>query len=288
MRIGGAADYFSEITNKESLEKAVLFAKENNLKIFFFGGGSNILFSDKGLRGLVLKMKNKALEMRNENIWAESGVLISELVQFAKKNKKDLSGFLALPGTWGGAVTGNAGIPGWEARDTLVEAEILNVETGKFEIVTNEWFEYEYRNSKLHTTKPKKWIVWSAEQTAPSGDPEEIQKRCNEVIEMRKTKQPAGLSSGSFFKNPPESDAFPSPKNAAGWLLDTAGVKGERIGDAMVSEMHANFLQNIGSATQKDMIALAQKVAQKVKDGFGVPLEPEVKIYDEFGEIVKF
>lgn len=288
MRIGGNADYFAEIVTKDDLREAIGFAKEKKLKLFFLGGGSNILFSDAGFRGLVLKMKNKKMEMRGDNIWAEAGVLISEMVRFAKKQHKDLSGFLALPGTWGGAVTGNAGIPGWEANDTVIQAEIFYIETGEFETVQKQWFEYEYRNSKLHKSKTKNIIVWSAQQTAPDGDPEEIQKKCTAVMQMRASKQPWGLSAGSFFKNLPESEEFPKPKNTAGWLLDHIGAKGETVGDAIVSDIHANFLQNKGNATQKDMVALARKIAKKVEEEFNVRLEPEVKIYDEFGEIVKF
>ncbi|MBI5414179.1 UDP-N-acetylmuramate dehydrogenase [Candidatus Peregrinibacteria bacterium] len=281
--IGGNADYFCEIFTKEDLKEAISFAKEKKLKTFFLGGGSNILFSDKGFRGIVLKMKNKAMEMRGENILAEAGVLISEMVRFAKKNGKDLSGFLALPGTWGGAVTGNAGIPSWEAKDTLISAEIFDIEKGDFFTVDKNWFEYEYRNSKLHKMKEKKYIVWSAEQSAPDGDPDEIQKKCNEILKMRKEKQPAGFSGGSFFKNLPESEKFPFPKNKAGWMLDQIGAKGEKIGDALVPELHANFLQNSGKATQKDVLELARKLAKKVEEKFGVRLEPEVKMYDEFG-----
>lgn len=286
MRIGGNADYFSEIYTKADLQEAISFAKEKDCRLFFLGGGSNILFSDKGFRGLVLKMKNKEKEMRGENIWAESGVLISELVRFAKTHRKDLSGFLALPGTWGAAVAGNAGIPDWEACDTLVSAEIFDLEKNIFQIVKNEWFEYEYRNSKLHKTPQKKWLVWSAEQTAPAGDPQVIQKKCTAVMQMRREKQPWGLSAGSFFKNLPVSKDFPKPQNAAGWLLDQVGAKGEAVGDAVVSEMHANFFQNKGKATQAQMLQLAKKMTERVQETFHVRIEPEVKIYDETGKII--
>jgi len=285
-RIGGNADYFAEITTKEDLKEVVKFAQEKNLRLFFLGGGSNILFSDAGFRGLVLKMKNKQLEMRGENISAESGVLISELVRFAKKHSKDLAGFLALPGTWGGAMAGNAGIPGWEARDTLLEAEIFDLGTQEFLTVPASWFEYSYRHSRLHETN--NFLIWSGTQTAPAGDPVEIEKKCRAVLEMRRAKQPAGLSAGSFFKNLPETADLPKPKNAAGWLLENTGAKERSNGAARVSDLHANFFQNTGDATQTDMLALARELAQEVEAKFGVRLEPEVKIYDAFGEIIPF
>ncbi len=284
-RIGGSADMFCEVATKEDLLSAIRQGQEKGERILILGGGSNILFSDAGYRGIVIRIRNTSLSFEGDFCTAGSGVLISTLVQTAKKEGLDLSSFLALPGTIGGAVSGNAGTPTWDTSQYLEEAEIFDLEAHGFKTVKKEWFEFSYRNSRI--LRDRRIIIWSIRLQAPRAESSVIQEGCKKMLLMRKEKQPPGLSAGSFFKNLPVSPSLPYPKNTAGWMIDSIGGKGMSVGSAQVSEKHANFLMNNdGKATQKDVIGLAEKVALKVYEKYGVKLEPEVKILDESGDII--
>jgi UDP-N-acetylmuramate dehydrogenase len=282
-QVGGEADAFCRVQTKEDLQKAFEEADAKNMPVFFLGGGSNILFSDTGFRGMVIKMENREIKQReDERFVVGNGIMNAELSTFAKKNGYDYSPFVTIPGSIGGAVCGNAGIPEHEIGDHVVSAEVFDVEGKAFRKVPKDFFEFSYRHTVFHK-KPDlrtKLIVWSVELNLPKGSEQEIDQKAKQGFAWRREKQPWGKNGGSFFKNPSEG--------AAGYFLERAGMKGERIGDAFFSEKHANFMMNAGSATQAEILELARLGAKKVQEKFGVILVPEVRILDEWGEEVEF
>lgn len=276
--IGGPADYLCKIKNTEEVSQLIQFARKNKIPHFIIGGGSNILFDDKGFRGLILKIETNNIEVNGDEITADAGVKIAQLIKIAIEN--DLAGlekWLGLPGTVGGAVRGNAGCNGLETKDILTKALILDPETGKTEELENKDFQFSYRHSKI---KDSNKIVLKATFKLKKGSlsPEERKEIMAEIQKFRLTKQPFGLSSGSFFKNP-------SSEKPAGMLIDQAGLKGRSIGNAQISEKHGNFFLNNKGATSEDMKALANLAKREVKAKFGIGLEEEVQIISEHGPI---
>lgn len=272
-QIGGPADYFVEASSREELVEALDWAKTEGVRVFVFGGGSNLLFDDAGFRGLVIRLAMKNLRVAGEEIYAEAGCKIFELVSAAQAaGLSGLEGWNGLPGTVGGAVFGNAGCFGVEARDVLKSAEIFDGE--KVRKVGVEFFEYEYRNSSLKKSSKKssniKPVVLSATFKLSKGNPEDISAKMKEVLISRATKQPPGSSTGSFFKNP-------SSEQPAGMLIEACGLKGRMIGRAQISEAHANFFLNRGGASSADILALAELAEAEVFKKFAVNLEREVE-----------
>lgn len=264
-QIGGPADYFLEAAETRDLVAALEWAKDNKMPFFVFGGGSNLLFDDAGFRGLVIRVAMSDLSVDGEKIKAGAGCKIANLVNAVKEaGLSGLEAWNGLPGTVGGAVFGNAGCFGVECRDVLESAEIFD---GEVRTVGKDFFEYEYRNSKLK--REGGFAVLSATFGLRRGDPVAIETKMKEVAAARAKKQPAGSSTGSFFKNP--SGAEP-----AGVLIEQCGLKGKMVGRAQVSDAHANFILNKGGATSADILGLAALVENEVKKRFGVELEREV------------
>lgn len=278
-QIGGKADYFFKAKNKEELKSAYLWGKEQHLPIFIAGGGSNIIFSDQGFRGLVIRNEANHLQLVGDIVEAESGTLWSQLIQLAiQNNLQGLERLIGLPGTVGGAVRGNAGCNGVETKDILVSATVLN-EDGQEQEVDNQYFNFTYRESKIKHTPQFVLSVKLKLQTHP-GHADNLRATMKEILLDRNSKQPTGKNAGSFFKNP-------SPEISAGRLIDQSGLKGLRVGDAQVSEKHANFFMNLGHATQQDILQLGRQVAATVKEKTGVQLEQEVNIIDTQGQTIK-
>lgn len=263
-QIGGHADYFLEAKTRDDVLQGIEWAKNEEVRLFVFGGGSNLLFDDAGFRGLVIKISVDTLQVNGDEITAGAGLKIGGLVNAAKSaGLSGLEGWNGLPGTVGGAVFGNAGCFGVETKDVLKSAEIYD---GEVKTVGPDFFEYEYRNSKM---KRDGGIVLSATFKLKKGDPVEIDAKMKEVATSRVKKQPAGSSTGSFFKNP-------SPEQPAGMLIDQCGLKGKMLGRAQVSDYHANFIINKGGAKSADILNLASLIEEEVKKKFGISLEREV------------
>jgi len=216
--VGGNADFFAVIKTKENLQEALLFAEEKGLPTFFLGGGSNILFLDKGFRGVVLKMENKKIQKTNspqspfekgrDFLEIESGTRNSEVFQFAKKQDLDFAIFVTIPGTIGGALYGNAGIPNCEISDFFVSAEVFDREKKEFFIVEKDFFNFSYRYTAFHDSDfAKRYIIWSVILKLEKLPQKEIQKKAKELLKIRKSKQPWGLTGGSFFKNPSKENS---------------------------------------------------------------------------------
>jgi len=276
-QVGGKADFFYELKDIEELPGLIIFAIKNHIPYLVIGKASNVLFDDKGFRGLVIKNISENIDFENNSVTVDSGVAVSKLVQEAvKKDLSPIEKWIGLPGTVGGAVYGNAGCNGLETKDILNSAMIFNPKTGKIRKVSGKYFQFKYRGSKL---KKSGEILLKAtfklKKSKFSKDNQ--QKIMTELSRARLQKQPLGLSSGSFFKNP-------SAKNPVGMLIEKAGLKGKTIGKAQISEKHANFLLNLGGATSEDIFSLAKLVKRLVKAKFNISLKPEVQILDQNGK----
>jgi UDP-N-acetylmuramate dehydrogenase len=268
-RVGGPARYFATARNWESFYGLREFAKQQNIPMFILGGGSNVLFADDGYPGLVVLNQMNKVVFQQDTVTVDSGVVTTKLAMIAaEQNLGGISGLAYVPGTIGGAVYGNAGVPDVTVSDIFLNATILPEKGNKPLIVGNDYAKFAYRTSYFKQTKD---IILSATfQLKPV--PKAVTKaEISKYIKERTVKQPVGLTCGSFFKNPGQ---FPS----AGWLIEQSDCKGMKLGGAIISEKHANWIMNTGKATASDIINLALKVKQKVKDKFNVDLEPEVQI----------
>jgi len=291
LRLGGPARFFAEIENKNDLEKALQFAKGEKMNWFILSGGSNLLVSDQGFDGLVIKINNRETAVRGTKIIVGAGLLLSEVVLLAKEN--NLSGLewaAGIPGTVGGAIFGNAGAYCGSISDSVENVEVLDFSKEKFfwrNCSLNDC-QFAYRASVFK--QKKKWIIFSAVFSLTSGRIEEINGKMKKIIQERFKKLPQKLSAGSFFKNPtvenPEILAefekdqgmkIRDGKIPAGWLIDQLDLRGKKIGGAMVSNEHANFIINTGGAKAEEVIILASLIKQKVRNHFGVQLEEEVQ-----------
>lgn len=275
-RIGGPADALALPKTEEEAAEIVRFCHEHAQPYYVIGNGSNLLVSDEGYRGLVLQLYRNFNEIRveQETLTVQSGAMLAAIARTAwQHGLTGLEFASGIPGTIGGAVVMNAGAYGGEIRDVLREVTVLTRE-GEVRRVPADELELGYRTSII----PKKgWIVLGAVLQLKKGDPEQIRARMEELKEQRITKQPLDLpSAGSTFKRP--EGYF------AGKLIMDAGLRGFAVGGAQVSEKHCGFVVNRGDATAEDVWTLICEVRRRVKEAFGVELEPEVKLLGSFPE----
>jgi UDP-N-acetylmuramate dehydrogenase len=272
-RIGGPADFFYEAPTPEELIKGINTAKEFNLPYFVLGGGSNLLVSDSGFRGLMIKNLCRKVLIQENKVSAQSGTLLLELVDLSEElGLAGLEFAAGIYGTLGGAVYGNAGAFGKAICEFLEEGIILTPK-GKLEIVNRDYFEFDYRHSKLKSSKD---ILLSATLVLQKEDREKIRKKIEENLKVRKARLPEEEgSAGSFFKNIRSSKTCSSGVSA-GYLLEQVGAKEMRIGDAKVFSKHANIIINAGNATSEQVKTLARILKEKVKERFNIELEEEV------------
>lgn len=270
-RIGGAAKYFAVPKNEEEIMEAVDFAIVKDLPYYILGKGSNVLFADEGYPGVVIEIgagMEKVERIGDTGIRAQAGVSLSALAAFAAR--EGLSGLEfagGIPGTLGGAVTMNAGAYGGEMKDVIVSAKVMD-EEGAVQELSCEELQLGYRTSIV---QKKQLVVLEAEFLLKPGTTEEIQNTMKELNAKRREKQPLEYpSAGSTFKRP--EGYF------AGKLIEDAGLRGYRVGDAQVSEKHCGFVVNRGKATSAEVLQLIEDVQKEVKEQFGVQLEPEVRI----------
>ncbi len=264
-QIGGPADFFVEAISTQEVLAALEWAADRDMPVYVFGGGSNLLFDDEGFRGLVIRMRMQNVEVRGDQIWAEAGAMTAKMVKAAADaGLTGLEEWNGLPGTVGGAVLGNAGCFGVETKDVLQEASVYLPGEG-VRTLKNEEFGYSYRWSRF---KKENAVILSAIFQLNRGNPEAIQEKMKAVARTRIQKQPPGLNTGSFFKNP--------SGDHAGRLIEAAGLKGATVGKAQISNAHANFMMNVGGASSEDVLNLSNRVQQAVEAKFGVKLEREV------------
>jgi UDP-N-acetylmuramate dehydrogenase len=292
-KIGGLAKYFFVATKKEELIKAITTATDLKLPFFVLGNGSNLLISDKGFKGLVIKIKNQTSKIKHNLIYTEAGISLGQLVNIALKNNlTGLEWAAGIPGTLGGAINSNAGAFGKSIGDSVIKVEVYDVKDNKIKIFKKRDCKFGYRNSIFK--RKKNLIVLSVTIQFKKGNKKEIEKKIKEYLEYRKKTQPLNFPSiGSIFKNftpyrNEVSGAGPALKNLlrkfgrknvipAGWLIEKCGLKGKTIGKAKISEKHGNFIVNLGGAKAKDVKKLIKLVKQKVKSKFGIVLEEEIQ-----------
>ncbi len=278
---GGNARLFIEVSSGEELSRLMTVASGLKMPIFMLGGGSNVLVSDSGFDGLIIKNSIHGLEKSDNQIICGAGEELQRLVDYATQN--GLSGLEFASGIWGtvgGAIYGNAGAYGGEIGNTLISAEVVDRE-GHIREEKAEYFEFAYRWSKLKKTAE---FVTRAKFALKECNTEEIKGRVDEIMTMRREKLPIGLhSAGCFFKNiPDKSQKF--GKLSAGKLLEEVGVKEMRCGGARVFENHANILINNGSAHSDDIKKLADLMKSMVRQKFGIELQEEVILLGNFEE----
>jgi UDP-N-acetylmuramate dehydrogenase len=288
-RIGGPADGLVEASSVGELAEAARILWELDIPFFILGGGSNILVSDRGFRGVVVINNARAIRM-DENaippvIWAEAGASLGLLSRLAVgRGWAGLEWASGIPGTVCGAVVGNAGAHGGDIAGNLVMAEILhrNPSWGARpgEYLTEKWpagkLDFGYRRSRLKSNTDLA-VVLSAVLRLEKLPPERVQDiktSMQSYIEHRRRTQPPGASMGSMFKNP--------PGDYAGRLIDAAGLKGTSIGGAEISPLHANFFINRGNASASDVYALIKKAQRVVADKYGIELELEIELVGEW------
>ncbi len=266
-RVGGPADYFLEPADKQDVAAIVPFLNRESVPCLVIGKGSNMLVSDKGVRGAVLNLEQGLVGMRAEKgvVFVDAGVTMARFVDFCvQQGLKGVEMLPGIPGTVGGGVLMNAGAYGGEISDHLADVEVLR--NGEIIRVPKDQAGFQYRKSGFGED-----IVLGASFRLEPGDKEEIMKRRKELMMKRNRAQPVNFpNSGSMFKNPPGSFAAK--------LLDEAGMKGTREGGAQISERHANFIVNLGDATASDILELIKLARKAVREKFGISLELEVKL----------
>ena len=268
-KIGGPAEIFVKINNVEELKLIIKISKQAEFPITVVGNGSNLLVSDDGIRGIVLKIEFDKIEIEESGkLKIGSGVKLAFLAQKCLKEK--LEGFefaSGIPGTIGGAIRMNAGAHGSEMKD-IVKKITCMTRDGKIQVISNEEAKFEYRNSIFSQND---YIILEAEIQLRKGNPEEIRSKMDEYATYRKEKQPIEYpSAGSTFKR---GNDFITAK-----LIDECGLKGYQIGGAQVSEKHAGFIINKGNATAEDVKQLMKYVEEQVYNKFGKKIKPEIEI----------
>jgi UDP-N-acetylmuramate dehydrogenase len=270
--VGGPADHFALVRDREGLGEALLFARRNELPYFVFGGGSNIFFDDAGFRGVAVRLQDGALlvDQTAHRTSVSAGYDLPSLVrELAAQGLGGIEFLGNVPGSTGGAVVGNAGCYGKALADVLVSAELLDAASGEFFEAPPAFFDFAYRESKLKHTDG--YVVVGAVLQLTPRDKDQVLAEIEAELDVRLHKHPhESWCAGSFFKNP--------GRDIPAWRLITdAGMAGARAGGAVMSPMHANFLVNEGRATSADIIALAKRVQSRVQEVCGCWLTPEVR-----------
>lgn len=273
-KTGGPAQWFILADSVELLSDAIKMARAEQLNYVVIGGGSNLLISDDGFDGLVIKVALKGIQLIDKTqIDCFAGEDLMALIRFAEENGLTGLEFASgIAGTVGGAIYGNAGAYGGEIKDVLTEVTLVDCE-GNIKKVNPAYCKFRYRDSYL---KKSKEIVARASFKLEKGNKESISKKIEEILTTRAGKHPVdGKTAGSFFKNIPDPKE-PYGKLAAGKLLEEAGAKQLSVGDAAVYEKHANMIINRDNATSKDIRELADMMKKIVFEKFGIELEEEV------------
>ncbi len=298
--IGGKAKYFTRPKTPGQLLEALDWAEKNKQPVYVLGGGSNILVSDKGYEGLVIKLDNQKI---NKKEWGESkvelgvgsGVSLGALVQFCSATSQFLTGLewaAGIPGSVGGAVFGNAGAFGGSMQDQIESVYAYDTLERAFKTYKNADCGFGYRNSLF---KQGGKIIWSVSFSLESGNLQLGREKILNYLNERKQKQPLEYpSAGSVFKNPSLKELNKDLKSSteifslfkenipAGWLIEKSGLKGQRIGNAQISPKHCNFFVNLGEARSQDVFSLISLAQQAVLEKFNLKLVPEINFLGEF------
>lgn len=267
-KVGGSACYFFQAKTKKDIVLAIREAKKENLPFFVLSGGSNILVSEQGFNGLVIKIETSGINLSGNELLIEAGTLMSEITDFMLKNS--LSGFewaAGIPGTVGGAIRGNAGAFAVSMGDITEKVEAFDPEKNETAFYKKEDCGFLNKQSVF---KEKGLVILSCILKMEKGEKGDIEKKTLENINYRKEKHPLDFpSAGCVFKNP--------KGYSAGLLIAKAGLAGKEEGGAQISEKHSNFVINKGTAKAEDVIKLASLMKEKVKEKFNITLEEEIQ-----------
>ncbi len=270
LKLGGPAQYLIEPRHVEELAQVVKCAHETGTSLHILGDGSNLLIRDEGISGIVIRLVSgdfSKIDVTGDRVTAGAGGLLSHVIsRSVAAGLTGLESLAGVPGTIGGAIIGNVGGKSGEVG-ALVESIDVMTNSGEIETIPAELLGFGYRKSNINAA-----VVLSAALKLREGDPQEITKRLRKMWIMKKASQPlSSQSAGCIFKNPQGL--------SAGALIDQAGLKGTRIGDCEVSEMHANFIITHENATSADLLRLIDLIRSKVQDYHGIELELEIKIW---------
>ncbi|MEK9146582.1 MAG: UDP-N-acetylmuramate dehydrogenase [Patescibacteria group bacterium] len=296
-KIGGPAKYFFEATTVEELKRALSFAHQNKIPFVVLGGGANVLVTDRGFDGLVIK--NRAVDMKlvgvkgtinksgrgvkNALVWVASGTPMNQLARFTiDQALEGLEFLLSVPGTVGGGVKINAHFEvekGEFLGDHLTSAALFDPKSGEVKTVNHEYFEFSYDHSKIQETG--EIVLEAIFRVDRSKDPQQLWQRAMDNVKRRNEEQPIGVAcSGCVFRNISHDDAMrlatPSLTTSTGYIIDKLGLKGTKIGGAQVSTHHANFIINTGDATAADVLKLINLIREKAKETYGLDLKEEI------------
>lgn len=275
-RLGGPADLWVVVADPERVREAVGLAEEKHVPVILLGGGSNVLVSDRGIRGLVVQFRSPLWhpeEGQEGMVCVPCGVPLAGLARWAvRKGLEGLEWAVGIPGTVGGAVLGNAGAYGGCMADVLERVEVLEGGGGRHWVTRGE-AGLGYRTSRWKATSMRPALLRAELRLQPA--PEEVLRdRAERYQAERKARQPRDPSAGSVFRNPEEAPA--------GHLIEEAGLKGFRIGGAMVSPVHANYIVNVGAASAQEVWALVEHIQEVVWQRSGIHLEPEIERLGEW------
>ena len=288
-RIGGPADFYFAARTGDQLVAALKIGHEAGIPVFLLGGGSNLLVSDEGFRGLVVR--NAIEDVEFEGVVAHAGCGADFLEFIHQCRDRGLAGLefaAGIPGTLGGAIYGNAGCYGQDIGSYLIECTHTTPDGAEVETRPAAWYQFAYRDSRL---KREPHVLLSCLIQLAHGDRAAIQAEIDEKLEIRRVKHPQWRiepTAGSYFKNLPSDWQMPGARHSpgtrrvpAGQLLDEVGCRGLRVGDAMVFAKHANIIVNAGHATARDVLTLAGMMKARVRERFAVTLEEEVMFLGE-------
>lgn len=301
-KIGGRARYFFIVKEKKDLIEALQIVKQLKLPFFILGRGSNILVSDEGYRGLVIKCQMSNVKFQKNKIYSEAGTELKNLVRLSlEKSLAGLEWAAGIPGTIGGAIYGDTAAFGFSIADAIKSVEILDSKTLKIKNLSLK--DCNFFNKESIFKNNKNLTILSVVLKLKKGNKKEIQKKIKEYLNHRKKTQPLNFSSaGCIFKNIELADLpeykkchykysdnksliiqgefvpVSAGKIPAGYLIEKCGLKGKKIGGAQISEKHANFIVNLKEARAKDILKLINLIKQKVKRKFGIILKEEIQI----------
>ncbi len=269
--VGGPADVLVVARSCDALLRALQAARELDLPVRVFGGLTNCLICDTGLRGVAVLNQARGYQFEaGYRLRAEAGAVVVTVAREAvQRGWAGLTWAVGLPGTVGGMVVNNAGAFGGETSQSLVSAEVLNPQGVVME-VDPDWFAFEYRRSRLKGTA-EGWVVLSVVLQLRPAEAAHLEAKAEEYTARRQRTQPPGRTLGSTFKNP--------PGDYAGRLIEAAGLKGRRVGGVVISTQHANFFINEGEGTAADYAALIALTQDEVARQFGIHLEPEIEFF---------
>jgi len=285
--IGGAADIYVETGDPSSFVAALKLARESGLETVVIGGGTNLIVSDDGFRGVVLRLANHRIDSTGTSVYVESGAVLQDLVDYTVEHAlKGLETMTGIPGSVGAAIYGNAGAYGHSIAERIDTVHFFDGD--EVRAFNREQCEFHYRESifKRH----KEWIVFHANLGMEAGDREALREASHKILTVRNAKYPPTMKcAGSVFKNfllaeLPANVASEVPEKVviegkvpSAWFLEQVGAKGMKSGDIHVADYHANLIYNAGQGTAEELTGVIDELKRRVGDRWGIPLEEEVQ-----------